>query len=197
MPGSFSIINTPYVPTVSQDDEVILDREVILEPCPFCQSLNVEMMVYPDTRSLGRKALIHCKDCDGSGPVVLIYDTSLKSKNAVVEAWNKSAQGAAGWSIEEIEHLRDEVVSLRQQLAEAAENFKIAMEALTAPEPVQEPIQEPMRIAVGQKVDFVMEFTGDVVLRNSDGSFTVRNYVTDSAVPRFFKVLPQNIRRST
>ncbi|HMX41270.1 MAG TPA: hypothetical protein PKD78_13115, partial [Saprospiraceae bacterium] len=117
------------------------------------------MMAYPDIGSLGKKALIHCKDCDGSGPTVLIDDNSLKSKNAVAEAWNKGSLGAAGWSIEEIEHLRDEVVSLRQQLAEAAENFKIAMEALTAPEPVQ----EPMRIAVGQRVDFMMESQGVVL----------------------------------
>ena len=127
MPGNF-IVPTMPSPALEGGIEVL--------PCPFCQSLNVEMMAYPDIGSLGKKALIHCKDCDGSGPTVLIDDNTLKSKNAVAEAWNKGSLGAAGWSIEEIEHLRDEVVSLRQQLAEAAENFKIAMEALTAPEPV-------------------------------------------------------------
>lgn len=120
MPGNFSFVT--QAPRLDPEDGL----EVL--PCPFCGSTNLEMMAYPDGVANGRKALLHCKTCNGSGPTELVTDFDLEAKNRIAAAWNKASERRV--EEHELEYLRGEVASLRQQLAEAAENFKVAMEAL-------------------------------------------------------------------
>lgn len=116
----------------AQTPSVNAEGGVEVLPCTFCLSTNLEMMSYPATDMFGHKALIHCKDCNGSGPTVSVTDLNLQQKDAVVEAWNKASRESERSA--EIDYLRAEVSSLRQQLATAAQDFKEAMEILMGPE---------------------------------------------------------------
>ena len=69
---------------------------VLLKPCPFCGSKNVDLTVNPDAEGYREDLVIVCKDCGGAilGPSgycedMTAGDFSQKEIDDIVAAWNR------------------------------------------------------------------------------------------------------------